>query len=129
MSKLHKLLIFCKRDYCAKVLLHGVHLYYLFVKKPDDSWRMCVDYRHVNARTKKNAYPLPLILGCIDELGRAKYLSRIDLISGYWQIRIKEADIPKTAFNTRNGKYEFLVMPFGITNAPATFQASQMCFR
>ena len=93
-----------------------------FIKKSDDFWRMCVDYRHVNAWIRKNAYPLPLIQGCIDQLGKARYLSRIDLTSGYWQIRIKESDIPKTAFNTRNGKYEFLIMPFDLTNAPTTFQ-------
>ena len=94
----------------------------LFVKKPDDTWRMCVDYRQLNARTDKNSYPLPRIQECIDQLGRARFLSKIDLTSGYWQVRIKEEDVPKTAFNTRNGKYEFLVMPFGLTNAPATFQ-------
>ena len=94
----------------------------LFVKKSDDSWRMCVDYRHVNARTRKNAYPLPLIQGCIDQLGKARYLSRIDLTSGYWQIRIKESDIPKIIFNTRNDKYEFLIISFDLTNASTTFQ-------
>jgi hypothetical protein len=83
---------------------------------------MCIDYRELNARTEKNSYPLPRIQECIDQLGRAIYLTKIDLTSGYWQVRINEADIPKTAFNTRNGKYEFLVMPFGLTNAPATFQ-------
>src|SRR5208282_746671 len=94
----------------------------LFVKKPDQTWRMCIDYRAVNRKTKKNTYPLPRIQDCIDQLGRAKFLSTIDVTSGYWQIRIKESDIEKTAFNTRNGKYGFLVMPFGLTNAPATFQ-------
>jgi len=94
----------------------------LFVKKPDDTWRMCVNYRGLNARTKKNSYPLPRIQECIDQLRRARFLSKIDLTSGYWQVRIRDEDISKTAFNTRNGKYEFLVMPFGLTNAPATFQ-------
>src|SRR5271170_610647 len=83
---------------------------------------MCVDYRQLNARTEKNSYPLPLIQECIDQLGHARFLSKIDLTSGYWQVRIKDEDVPKTAFKTRNGKYEFLVMPFGLTNAPATFQ-------
>jgi hypothetical protein len=94
----------------------------LFVKKTDDTWRMCVDYRALNRKTRKNTYPLPRINDCIDQLGAATFLSTIDLTSSYWQVRIKETDIPKTAFNTRNGKYEFLVMPFGLTNAPATFQ-------
>ena len=94
----------------------------LFIKKPDDSWRICVDYRHVNARIRKNAYPLPLIQKCIDQLNKARYLSRIDLINEYWQIRIKESDIPKTTFNTRNDKYEFLIMSFDLINASTTFQ-------
>ena len=92
----------------------------LFVKKPDQTWRMCIDYRAVNRKTRKNTYPLLRIQDCIDQLGRAKFLSTIDLTSGYWQVRIKESDMEKTAFSTRNGKYEFLVMLFGLTNAPAT---------
>src|SRR5579859_6115849 len=95
----------------------------LFVaKKTPGEWRMCINYRALNAKTFKNAYPLPRIQECIDKLGKASKLSSIDLTSGYWQVRIAEQDIPKTAFNTRYGKYEFLVMPFGLTNAPATFQ-------
>src|SRR5438552_11956873 len=83
---------------------------------------MCIDYRMLNTKTVKNTYPLPRIQECIDKLGRASNLSSIDLLSGYWQLRVAENDVPKTAFNTRYGKYEFLVMPFGLTNAPATFQ-------
>ena len=83
---------------------------------------MCIDYRMLNSKTLKNTYPLPRIQECIDKLGRASNLSSIDLLSGYWQLRVAENDVPKTAFNTRYGKYEFLVMPFGLTNAPATFQ-------
>ena len=94
----------------------------LFVKKANGGWRMCVDYRGLNLKTRKNTYPLPLIQECIDQMGNATHMSTLDLTSGYWQIRVAMKDVPKTAFNTRYGKYEFLVMPFGLTNAPATFQ-------
>jgi hypothetical protein len=83
---------------------------------------MCIDYRMLNSKTVKNAYPLQRIQDCLDKLGRARRVSSMDMTSGYWQVRNAEQDIPKTAFNTRYGKYEFLVMPFGLTNAPATFQ-------
>lgn len=94
----------------------------LFVKKPV-GWRMCIDYRALNAVTEKNGYPLPRIQECLDRLGTSVYLTKIDLTSGYWQIRVKEDHIPKMAFNTRYGKFEFTAMPFGLTNAPATFQS------
>jgi hypothetical protein len=93
----------------------------LFVHKKDGTLRMCVDYRALNKVTVKNWYPLPRIDDLFDRFSRAKVFSRIDLCSGYYQIRIKEGDEEKTACHTRYGSYEFLVMPFGLTNAPVTF--------
>jgi hypothetical protein len=93
----------------------------LFQKKADGSLRMCCDYRALNKITVKNSYPIPLVADCFDRLSRARYYTKIDLRSGYWQVRIKEGDEAKTTVVTRYGAFEFKVMPFGLTNAPATF--------
>jgi hypothetical protein len=93
----------------------------LFVNKKDGSRRMCVDYRSLNEVTIKNKYPLPRIEDLFDQMKGAKIFSKIDLRLGYHQLKIRAEDVPKTAFTTRYGLYEFLVMSFGLTNAPAYF--------
>ena len=93
----------------------------LFVKKKDGSLRLCIDYRELNKLTIKNKYPLPRIDDLFDQLRGCKNFTKIDLQSGYHQLRVHEADIPKTAFNTRYGHFEFTVMSFGLTNALVVF--------
>ncbi|GKC18457.1 hypothetical protein Tco_1020607, partial [Tanacetum coccineum] len=91
----------------------------LFVKKKDRSFCMCIDYNELNKLRLNNRYPLPRIDDLFDQLQWSSVYSKIDLRSGYHQLRVREKDIPKTAFRTRYGHYEFQVMPLGLTNAPA----------
>ena len=93
----------------------------LFVKKKDGTLRMCIDYRQINKVTAKNKYLLQRIEDLFDQLKGASVFSKIDLLSGYYQLRVNDVDVPKTTFRTHYGHYEFLVMPFGLTNASAEF--------
>ena len=93
----------------------------IMVRKPDNSWRLCIDYRQLNKKTVQQNFPIPRILDILDRLNGSVYFSTLDLKSGYWQVEMDEASIAKTAFSSQDGHYEFLRLPFGLKNDPADF--------
>jgi len=102
-----------QRPYASPILL---------VKKKTGDWRLCVDYRKLNALTVKNKFPLPVIDELLDELVGAQWFTTLDMPSGFHQILVAEEDIAKTVFQTHSGHYEYKVMPYGVTGGPSTFQ-------
>jgi hypothetical protein len=93
----------------------------LFVRKVDGSLRLCIDYRGLNGVTRKDAYPLPRVDGTLDDLKDANFYTHLDLVYGFWQVRVRDKDIHKPAFHTLDGLMDWVAMPFGLCNAPATF--------
>ena len=94
----------------------------VLVRKQDGALRLCIDYRCLNELSTMDAYPMPRVHEIIDRVGKANFFSTLDLAKGYWQVPVAEVDRPKTSFSTPFGLYQFIMMPFGLKGAPATFQ-------